>query len=262
MTLSMKTSCLVNSIAIVAFGILAMNSASFAESANREPLSVQTETRVSHAKELLGRGYKKSAVRISESTKDITQFVKETTKKFLPKKYRKSSGAIAKAIVESSELYHMDPVFVMAVIQNESSFNPTRRGSFGEIGLMQIKPSTAEWIADSYDLDYKDEKTLLNPVHNIEIGVALLDKLRHQFESKSRLYLSAYNIGAKKVRTMVEDKRIPKEYVIAVMKRYIAMYSAFKIEGNWKERGEIAFHNTRDAIQKKAKPVQVTSNQS
>jgi soluble lytic murein transglycosylase len=239
-------------ITFLALSVFATTSVAFAETTpvNREPLSIQTKARISHARELLGGNYRKSVVRKSESTKDISSFVKETTKKFLAKRYRKSSDKVAAEILASAERYHFDPVFLMAVIQNESSFNPTRRGSFGEIGLMQIKPSTAEWIADTYDLDYKNEKTLLDPVSNIKIGAALLDKLRHQFESESRLYLSAYNIGAKKVRSMVSEKLIPKEYVMAVMKRYIAMYSAFKVEGDWKARGEIAFNNTRNLTRK------------
>ena len=215
-----------------------------AKTITREPLSIQTQVRLTHAHELLGGSYRKSVVRKSEDTKDITDFVKETTKKFLAKKYKSAAEKVARQILESAKKYELDPVFLMAIIQYESSFNPTRMGGMGEIGLMQIKPATAEWISDLYNLDYKDSKTLLEPVNNIKIGAALVDKLRHQFESESRLYLSAYNVGAKKLRTLVSNKITPKVYVIAVMRRYIAMYSAFKEEGNWKKRGAIAFKNT------------------
>jgi soluble lytic murein transglycosylase len=248
--------CFTN-ILMIALSLGATTSVSRASTlvVNREPMSLQTKARLTHAKELLGGGYKKSAVRKSESTKDMTAFVRETTRKFLAKKYRKDSEKIAQAIIINAQKYELDPVFLMAVIQNESSFNPTRRGSFGEIGLMQIKPSVAEWISDVYDIDYEKDSDLLDPVMNIQLGAALMDKLRHQFESESRLYLSAYNIGAKKVRSMVSEQRTPKEYVVAVMKRYIAMYSAFKVKGNWKARGEIAFNNTKLAITKKFKNV-------
>jgi len=238
---------------ILVAATICFSTSSIAVPAAHDQVTPQTESRLSHAKELLGKGYRKSVVRKSESTGDITDFVKEATRKFLPKRYRKSSDQVAQAILDSADKFHFDPVFLMAVIQNESSFNPKRLGSLGEIGLMQIKPATAEWIANRYDLDYKSKKTLLDPVSNIKIGSALLDKLRHQFESQSRLYLSAYNIGAKKVRSMVVNKKIPKEYVLAVMKRYIAMYSAFKVDGDSKVRGEIAFHNTRNLTLKKVK---------
>ena len=182
----------------------------------------------------------------------MTEFVTELTKKFLAKKHRKNSSKIAKEIIKSADRFGFDPIFLVAVIQNESSFNPTRVGGAGEIGLMQIKPDTAEWIADVYDINYKNAKSLRDPVMNIRLGAALLDKLRHQFDSgKGRLYVSAYNIGAKKTRTLVSDKKKPKEYVLAVMKRYISIYSAFKVEGDWKARSEIAFTNTRNLTMKK-----------
>lgn len=216
-----------------------------------DSILVQTQARITHAHELLGRGYNKSAVKMSEETIDMNPFVKALTRKFLSKKYKKSSAKIAKEIVQVADRYGFDPVFLIAVIQNESSFNPNRLGSAGEIGLMQIKPATAEWIADIYDIDYENSKSLLDPVMNIRLGAALLDKLRHQFDSESRLYVSAYNIGAKKTRSLVNDKKTPKEYVVAVMKRYFAIYSAFKVAGDWTSRGEIAFNHTRSLTQKK-----------
>ena len=208
------------------------------------------QMRLSHAQELLGHVYKKKVIRKSEKVTDIAEFVKETTHRFLPKAYLKKSPSIAKTLLEESENYELDPVFLMAVIQNESSFNPKQKGSLGEIGLMQLKPDTAAWIAHEYGIKYKNAKSLYDPNVNIRIGAALLDKLRHQFDSKSRLYLSAYNIGAKKVRRMVSDKKIPKEYVQAVMKRYMAFYSAFKIPGGSKEQGEAAWTNTLRLTQK------------
>lgn len=220
------------------------------QSAANMTVTPQSKSRLSHAKELLGGSYQHSVVRKSEKIGDITSFVEATTKKFLPKLSKTVSKKLASAILSSAKQYELDPVFLMAVIQNESSFNPSRRGGAGEIGLMQIKPTTAEWIARVYDIEYEGEKTLLDPAMNVRIGAALMDKLRHQFESHSRLYLSAYNIGARKVRSMVEDKKIPKEYVQAVMKRYIAIYSAFKEEGNSLKRSEIAWAHTLDLTRK------------
>ena len=199
-----------------------------------------------HAKELLGSGYKKSIVKKSAGATDLSQFVLETTRKLLPKAQQKNARKISNRILKESEEYGFDPLFLMAVIQNESSFNPSRRGSLGEIGLMQLKPATAAWIAKSYSLDYKNDTSLLDGDKNVRIGAALLDKLRGQFESASRLYISAYNIGAKKVRAMVVDKKIPKVYVQAVMKRYLALHRALNAKGNPQQRGLLALQNIRD----------------
>lgn len=244
----MYTLCI--SMLFIASPLLAPSAQASLQSAANMTVTPQSKTRLSHARELLGGSYKHSVVRKSEKVGDISSFVEATTKKFLPKLSKKVSKKLARAILSSAKEYELDPVFLMAVIQNESSFNPSRRGGAGEIGLMQIKPTTAEWIARVYDIEYEGEKTLLDPAMNVRIGAALMDKLRHQFESHSRLYLSAYNIGAKKVRSMVEGKKIPKEYVQAVMKRYIAMYSAFKEKGSSLKLSEIAWANTIDLTRK------------
>jgi soluble lytic murein transglycosylase len=212
-----------------------------------QPLHVDAATakhmrvRITHAKELLGPSYKKSIVRTTESADDVAEFVKAATQRFLPAAYKKNSAQVATTILTEADRYGFDPIFLMAVIQNESSFNPRMKGSFGEIGLMQVKPSTAEWIAKSYKIDYSDAKALYEPETNIKIGAAFIHKLRGQFDAKSRLYVSAYNIGAKKVRSMVRGKNAPKEYVMAVMKRYIAIYSAFNATGDHEAKGQMAF---------------------
>jgi soluble lytic murein transglycosylase len=208
------------------------------------PESVNLEdSRLSHARELLGKSFKKKVIRKEDSKisgVEITDFVLETTRTFLSKSNRKKSQKIGYAILNAAEEFSLDPVFLMAVIQNESSFDPKKRGSVGEIGLMQILPRTAEWIAGLYGLEYKNEKSLLDPALNIWIGAALLDKLRHQFDSEGRLYVSAYNVGPKKLRLMLSMNKNPKIYVQAVMKRYIALYQGFKTKGDLKVLSQTA----------------------
>ena len=203
--------------------------------------SKKIRVRISHARELLGGAYKKSAVRKTEAQDDVSGFVTAATQRFLPKAFKAKAPAVAKAILEESEKYGFDPIFLMAVIQNESSFNPKLKGGVGEIGLMQIKPDTAEWIAKRYKIKYSGAESLYDPEINVRIGAAFIYKLRNQFESKSRLYLSAYNIGAKKVRRLVSGKKSPKIYVMAVMKRYLAIYTAMSAKGDHKLHAQKAW---------------------
>lgn len=187
-------------------------------------------TRIAHAKELLGGRYKRSVVRKGESVPDITEFVEAMTSEWLPSKFAKRSRSLAMAIVRESDKHGFDPIFILALIQNESRFNPEMRGTHTEIGLMQIKPTTAKWIAKKAHIKYKGDKSLLDPVQNVRIGVAFMALLRDQFDSHSPLYISAYNMGARRVREIVADDGMPKDYVQAVMKRYLAIYSAFAHE--------------------------------
>lgn len=247
----LSTEIVIQFMSFMVFTLIALWSAS--SFAAESTTTKKTPTaRVTHARELLGKHYQKKVLKKSSSgDSEISDFVKVTTRKFLPKSYQSSATKVSKAILSAAAKFDLDPVFVMAVILNESSFRPKMKGSAGEIGLMQIKPSTAVWISKVYKLPYRNDQSLNDPVVNIWLGTAYIDKLRKQFESHSQLYLSAYNIGAKKVRMMVSENKAPHEYVQAVMKRYMALYSGFRIEGSAQEQGEIAFHKTADITARK-----------
>src|SRR5512144_2060024 len=50
-----------------------------------------------------------------------------------------------------AQRYGIDPALVKAVVWRESKFNPKVRGRVGEIGLMQIRPLTAQEWAQAQD---------------------------------------------------------------------------------------------------------------
>lgn len=237
---------------ILQLGVLMMGFCLVTPAFAMEDAASLKEIRISHAKELLGRSWQKKVVRKNESADDVQNFVKASVRQFLPKKEKVKAAEVSKAILEAASEYELDPIFLMAVIQNESSFNPKKVGGVGEIGLMQIRPSTAEWIAGLYEIKYRGPKSLYQPAINVRIGAALMDKLRQQFDSASRLYLSAYNIGPKKVRQMISENKNPKEYVQAVMKRYIAFYEGFKTHGDSLKQSKVAWQSTMNLTRKPA----------
>jgi len=203
---------------------------------------------VAQAREILGHQsfVKKRQVHAERATdKEMSKFISETTLKFTAKKDKKLAKKISRALIASAKKYDLDPLFLMAVVQNESSFRTRQLGAAGEIGLMQILPNTAEWISKIYHLPYQGEQDLFDPAKNIEIGAALFDKLRKQFDGVGQMYLSAYNVGATKVRRMVEDNNPPKIYVLSVMKRYFAILEGFKARGNVSDRSKIALQKTQ-----------------
>ncbi|MBC7692001.1 MAG: lytic transglycosylase domain-containing protein [Methylotenera sp.] len=181
--------------------------------------------RLAHARELMGKYYRKSVVKKAEHFSTVESFVKNTTRSSLQGKFRKMSPQVATALLQEASRYSFDPIFLMAVIAHESGFNPLAIGTSGEIGLMQIKPDTAEWIADKYDLKYDSAETLKNPVENIKIGAAYMSFLRERFDSHSRLYLAAYNMGAKNVDRALDRNVWPRDYPSAVMNHYIRFYT-------------------------------------
>ncbi len=201
-------------------------------------LSMEELIQLSHAKELMGKYYEKSIVKNALSLEAKNKFVHEWTELSLKGKWKKQAKKISKAILYMSKKYELDPLFLLAVIQGESGFNPSIVGKFGEHGLMQIKPSTGRWIAGKEGFTWRGKNTLFDPLMNIKIGAAYFYYLREQFNSHSRLYLAAYNMGATNVKKALGKKVWPKEYPIHVMHYYIQLYQELSARAELKEMAQ------------------------
>jgi soluble lytic murein transglycosylase len=186
---------------------------------------MQRQIRLQHAHELLGKHYRRSVVRQGEKVTKINKKIYVWTREMLPKKHRSKYQKVAQAIIDESVKNEFDPVFLMSVIQGESSFNPDMLGKLDEIGLMQIRPATAKWISHKYGMKWKGDKSLLDPVQNVKIGAAFLKYLRERFDSHAQLYLAAYNMGQKNVDNALDKNIWPKDYPSHVMKRYVEFYA-------------------------------------
>ena len=182
-----------------------------------------TNTRITHARELMGSRYPSSVV-AKAKTEGFEKNLLKAVQKGLPKAFKNKAASITKTIISESEKYQLDPYFLMAVIAGESSFNPLARGPVGEIGLMQIRASTGKWMAEKIKMKWRGKMTLKDPVSNIKLGAAYLAWLREKFEGQSQLYLAAYNMGPKSVKNALGKNIWPKDYPRHVMKRYLAFY--------------------------------------
>lgn len=189
---------------------------------------VNEASRISHAKELLGSSYFGSDAHSWEGKTSFNKMIHKTVRESLDKSWQKQARSIARTIIKESTKYKLDPVFVLAVIRTESKFNPLALGRFGEIGLMQIKPTTAEWIAGKFNLPWNGKKTLKDPVANIQIGLAYMSYLRGQFKGSARKYVSAYNMGPKNLNRLWKNKVTTFKYSSMVMQNYDKIYSRLK----------------------------------
>lgn len=185
---------------------------------------VDLASRNAHARELLGKAYSKSAARLHEDNANLSRVLLRHVKQRLPSEYQKQAGAVTRAILDESHKHGFDPVFVIALIETESSFNPLARGGVGEIGLMQIRPETAEWIAKRNGLPWLGETGLENPVMNVKVGVTYMAYLRAQMGPNAVKYVSAYNMGPKNVRRLIAQNVKPKEYRSKVLSHYENTY--------------------------------------
>ena len=116
-------------------------------------------------------------------------------------------------IHESAERHDVDPALVAAMVAIESSFRRGARSGRGAIGLMQLMPSTAEWLGVEDPFD---------PRQNIDGGVRYLRYLDQQVEGDLRTILAAYNAGEGNVRRYGGSPPFPetREFVRRVRSEY------------------------------------------
>lgn len=186
---------------------------------------INEESRVLHAKELLGKYYKKSSVSQTEGMQYLNVHLLNKVQSSLKKSFTKKAAKITQMIISQAQKYDFDPAFIAAIIRTESNFNPTVVGTVGEIGLMQIRPETAEWIAKKENIKWTGKKSLFDPVYNVKIGVAYVAFLRDYFEGRADKYLSAYNVGPGKMKKIIGNDSLPRKYSTKVMKHYEEFYS-------------------------------------
>ncbi|WP_234998724.1 lytic transglycosylase domain-containing protein [Demequina sp. NBRC 110057] len=76
-------------------------------------------------------------------------------------------------VVAAANRYGVDPSLAQAVAYQESGFNMRAVSPANAVGVMQVIPTTGEWASDLVGRDLN----LLDPVDNVEAGVAVLKHL-------------------------------------------------------------------------------------
>ena len=94
--------------------------------------------------------------------------------------------------------YNLDPALLAAVIYQESKFRADAKSSSGAIGLMQLRPQTAEGIAIRTGGTHFQVSDLYNPEINVRYGSWYLRHLLDKYGDE-RDALAAYNAGQRNV---------------------------------------------------------------
>ncbi|ORT99772.1 Soluble lytic murein transglycosylase precursor [Anaerovibrio sp. JC8] len=104
-----------------------------------------------------------------------------------------------------SQEHGVDEFLVAAVIKNESNFKDKAVSTPGAIGLMQLMPDTAKWIAGEINDESYSPEMLEAPEMNIYYGSWYLGRLLKDFHGNKILALAAYNAGHGNVEEWMKE---------------------------------------------------------
>lgn len=115
-----------------------------------------------------------------------------------PVKYRSEINKYADKFSLESEL-------VAALIYVESRFDKYSTSPKGALGLMQLMPSTAFWIAEELGYENFSLEDLDNPETNIKFGSWYFAHLYQKFDKNLIYTIAAYNAGENNVKIWIEN---------------------------------------------------------
>jgi len=156
------------------------------------------------SKEILGE--------ITPEEAEVFLFILRFSDSMTPANARK----LATLIIEECDNYDLDPFLILAVIQVESEFTPKAVSGKGAIGLMQMMPNTAKFVAKELGISYNGNKTLYDPFINVKLGIHYLSFLADRFDSTENA-LAAYNYGPTRYEKTASLKKTPPKYVRKVL---------------------------------------------
>ncbi len=107
-------------------------------------------------------------------------------------------GELGGAIQREAEAIGLPPALAMAVAWQESGWRPGLTSSAGAVGVMQILPSTGEWIASSI---LRAPVNVEDTASNIQAGVRLLKHYHDTYRGDRARLLAAYYQGQYAVDT-------------------------------------------------------------
>ena len=139
------------------------------------------------------------------------------------------TAEMTQEIVQRAKYYGLEPLLVLEIMRQESSFNPNACSSANARGLMQFIPSTAArfGINNPHDIS-----------QSIDAGCRYLVFLIRKFNGRLDLVLAGYNAGEGAVARY--GNRVPpyketQDYVATIIsnyKRALAVKEAFVAQNN------------------------------
>jgi soluble lytic murein transglycosylase len=91
--------------------------------------------------------------------------------------------------------HQLDEAFVYGLIRQESRFIADIKSSAGAMGLMQLMPATAKWVAGKLGVSNFHTSLVTDINTNLQLGTYYLKHVLTQFDDQPLLAAAAYNAG-------------------------------------------------------------------
>lgn len=109
---------------------------------------------------------------------------------------RRFPMAFDRQLQQNADKNNIDVAWAYAIVRRESSFMPDAASHAGALGLMQVMPGTARYLAKKK----VKRKTLFNPGKNVELGTQYMRYLMDKMDNNPILATASYNAGWRKVK--------------------------------------------------------------
>jgi peptidoglycan lytic transglycosylase len=134
-----------------------------------------------------------------------------------------------KLICDAATTQKIDPLWLHAIIWQESKYDPTIRSGAGARGLMQFIPETARAVAAAVGMQDITLEKLYEPAVSIQLGAAYWSTLMQQLKSPE-MALAAYNGGPDNVQRWMSKSPDPELFVSDIgfveTKKYVMLVFA------------------------------------
>ena len=105
----------------------------------------------------------------------------------------------------------VEPALVLAIMRQESSFDPRTVSPAGALGLMQLLPGTAATVARQIGYRLPLPSLTADTGANMRLGTAYLRSLMAEFDGCTPLAVAAYNAGPSRVQQWLAENGDPRQ---------------------------------------------------
>ncbi len=139
------------------------------------------------------------------------------------------------AIAEEAREAGYDPLLVLAIIDVESEFDEGAISPRGARGLMQIRPSTLQFIIERAGLRLSPEEVSADPALCVRLGIRYLRSLQDRFGGDLELALMAYNGGPDRIRQAFRARDLDafRFYPRRVKRQFVRFRTGAGLAGDW-----------------------------